>query len=401
MSDSKALILNSSGDLAEVLVDSLVDKPAITTASAATVDLYNVTSNTVFITGTTTITSFGTPPVDGAKRLVQFIGSLTLTHGTGGGQIRLPGLANITTSSGDMAEFISSGGVWICYNYTKLNGQSVVGGGGSDDGVTASNICDLAMDGTSILNSYNPYYYKKDIGAAKLVHIGQSAFDDAAFFGTNSSSSIASGTGAANTPVLGEISQSTGTTATGYARAGYELASSGTVTAFSPYNTILGLTGIDAKLAASLCHHVSALSNATNTYTSVVTLLGDGPATNTAISATTMGICLSYTHSVNSGNYVITYRGSDGALTTVNTTVAPGVGIANAKRIIAKAHRTAAGVSTITVSIGGTVYTITDSSFNANGSYIRPALGYRIVKSAGTTSVSQGIRHASVARNFL
>ncbi len=401
MSDSKALILNSSGDLAEVLVDSLVDKPAITTASAATVDLYNVTSNTVFIAGTTTITSFGTPPVDGAKRLVQFIGSLTLTHGTGGGQIRLPGLANITTSVGDMAEFISSGGVWICYNYTKLNGQSVVGGGSSDDGVTASNICDLAMDGTTILDSYTPYYYKKNIGVAKIVHIGQSASDDAAFFGTSTVAANVSGTGAVNAPGLGENSQLTGTTATGYARAGYDFVSNPTANASSPYNTILGIIGIDAKLAASFCHYVSALSDATNTYTSVVTLLGDGPATNVAISATTNGICLSYTHSVNSGNYVITYRGSDGTLKTVDTTVAPGVGLANARRIIAKAHRTAAGVSTITVRIAGTVYTITDSSFNASGIYIRPAVGYRIVKSAGTTSVTQGIRHASVARNFL
>lgn len=401
MSDSKALILNSSGDLAEVLVDSLVDKPAITTASAATVDLYNVTSNTVFITGTTTITSFGTPPVDGAKRLVQFSGSLTLTHGAGGGQIRLPGLANITTALGDMAEFISSGGVWICYNYTKLNGQSVVGGGSTDDGVTASNICDLAMDGTSILNSYNPYYYKKDIGAAKLVHVGQSNSDDGALYGTMALPASVSGAGAINAPGLGEITQSTGTTATGYARAGYGFVSSATVTADSPYNTIINLIGVGAKIAASFCHHVSALSDATNTYTSVVTVLGEGPLTNGAISATTLGFCLSYTHSVNSGKYVITYRGADGLLKTINTSVAPGVTVLNAKRIIAKAHRTAAGVSTVTISIAGTVYTITDSSFNSASTYVNSTVGYRIVKSLGTTAVRQGIRHASVARNFL
>lgn len=401
MSDSKALILNSSGDLAEVLVDSLVDKPAITTASAATVDLYNVTSNTVFITGTTTITSFGTPPVDGAKRLVQFIGSLTLTHGTGGGQIRLPGLANITTSVGDMAEFISSGGVWICYNYTKLNGQSVVGGGSTDDGVTASNICDLAMDNANLINVYNPFYYKKDVGACLLVHVGNPPNAEPSMYGTYRTPPATSGTGALNLPGLGNYQQNTGTTAGGYVVSGYQFVTDGTAIAPNPYTKIIAVNSVGSKIAASCTHYLSAASDGTDSYTVAVTLLGQGPSTNAAISATTSGFVLTYNHAVNSGNYVINYRGSDGALKTVNTTVAPGVGNANAKRIIAKAHRTAAGVSTVTISIAGTVYTITDSAFNDNSAFIAPSIGYRIVKSAGTTSRSHYISHASVARNFL
>src|SRR5262249_60322874 len=66
-------------------------------ASAATCDIGAAASLEVQITGTTTITSFGT--VAHAVRFLRFAGALTLTHN--GTSLILPGAANITTAAGD------------------------------------------------------------------------------------------------------------------------------------------------------------------------------------------------------------------------------------------------------------------------------------------------------------
>ena len=66
---------------------------------------------------------------------LEFAGVLTITHGSG--TIDLPGGANITTAAGDVAEFVSTAAnVVTCVNYTKVNGEAVVGGAGGlkDDG---------------------------------------------------------------------------------------------------------------------------------------------------------------------------------------------------------------------------------------------------------------------------
>lgn len=95
-----------------------------TAASAGTVDLGNVTGVNVTITGTVTITSFGSAPV-GAKRWITFTGILTLTHN--GTSLILPGAANIVTASGDTAEFVSLGaGNWRCIDYQRASGYPVV-----------------------------------------------------------------------------------------------------------------------------------------------------------------------------------------------------------------------------------------------------------------------------------
>lgn len=286
----------------------------------------------------------------------------------------------------------------------------------SNDGVTWGNwaytgpvalcspdtVCDLAMDGTTLINSFKPIFYEPAIGVAQLFTSG---FDylvaGATQYGNSSITRSQTGTGAASSLGIGEYSQNTGTTATGYTNINGLLTGDVTPPAYSFYDLPVPNAGIGSKLAASLTHYISAVSDATNTFSSTVTLLGPGPTTNAAPAITHVGFMLSYTHSVNSGNYVINYRGEDGALKTVNTTVAPGVGLANAKRIVAKAHRTAANTATVTINIGGTVYTITDSAFNAAAIYVVAGIGARIVKTAGTTARTQGIRHASAARNFV
>lgn len=86
-------------------------------ASAATCDIGAAVTPAVNITGTTTITSFGT----GASkvRFVRFAASLTLTYN--GTTLVLPGAANIVTQAGDCGIFVSdASGNWRCYSWTPV-----------------------------------------------------------------------------------------------------------------------------------------------------------------------------------------------------------------------------------------------------------------------------------------
>ena len=89
---------------------------------------------------------------------LEFAGVLTITHGSG--TIDLPGGANITTAAGDVAEFVSTAAnVVTCVNYTKVNGEAVVGGAGGlkDDGgnvVGVENAVTTAGDFT-VTNGFN------------------------------------------------------------------------------------------------------------------------------------------------------------------------------------------------------------------------------------------------------
>ena len=121
--------------LAGTLTGALEYAAPASLASAATVNIGAAASNLVTITGTTTITSLGTAAA-GVVRKVTFAGALTLTHNAT--SLILPGAANITTASGDVAEFVAIGGSnWRCTNYTSaagltlktVNGTSLLGSG--------------------------------------------------------------------------------------------------------------------------------------------------------------------------------------------------------------------------------------------------------------------------------
>ena len=105
-------------------------------ASAGATNLATATGTYVNITGTTTITAFGTANA-GVERICQFSGALTLTHNAT--SLILPGAANITTAAGDVATFVSLGsGNWICTGYSRTvqpwNGQLVLLASGSASG---------------------------------------------------------------------------------------------------------------------------------------------------------------------------------------------------------------------------------------------------------------------------
>lgn len=89
----------------------------VTVASATTTDIGAAASNNVDISGTTTITGFGTVAA-GAVRRGRFTGILTLTHNAT--SLILPGGANITTAANDRYEAVSLGsGNWLVLNYVR------------------------------------------------------------------------------------------------------------------------------------------------------------------------------------------------------------------------------------------------------------------------------------------
>jgi len=101
-------------------------------ASAATCDIGAAAALKVHITGSTTITSFGS--VANAFKLILFNGALTLTHNAT--SLILPGGANITTADGDTAIATSDGsGNWRVRPYQRASGKPVVGSSYADVGV--------------------------------------------------------------------------------------------------------------------------------------------------------------------------------------------------------------------------------------------------------------------------
>lgn len=101
-------------------------------ASASTTNIGAAASNNVRITGTTTITSFGTAAA-GVIRNLRFASALTLTYNAT--SLILPTSANIATVEGDTCVVASLGsGNWVVTQYQRFNGaplqvyQSSVGG---------------------------------------------------------------------------------------------------------------------------------------------------------------------------------------------------------------------------------------------------------------------------------
>jgi hypothetical protein len=109
------------------LTTALDEAKGANIASAATTNIAAATGNFVWITGTTTITGLGTAQA-GARRIVRFAGSLTLTHNAT--SLILPTGANIVTAANDCATFVSEGsGNWRCTQYQRADGTALVGGG--------------------------------------------------------------------------------------------------------------------------------------------------------------------------------------------------------------------------------------------------------------------------------
>jgi uncharacterized cupin superfamily protein len=105
-----------------------------TLASAATTDLGSLRQDSISITGTTTITSFGTSAPTGAKKFLRFAASLLLTHN--GTSLIIPGGQSIQVFAGDRAIAQHEGsGNWRVLNVTRAAPRAAVY---PSDGATAS-----------------------------------------------------------------------------------------------------------------------------------------------------------------------------------------------------------------------------------------------------------------------
>jgi hypothetical protein len=91
-----------------------------TIASATTPNINDATGNTVFISGTTTITGFSTADQAGISRRLIFNDAVLLTHSS---DLKLFGDANITTVAGDVAIFTAeSTTVWRMTGFYRASG---------------------------------------------------------------------------------------------------------------------------------------------------------------------------------------------------------------------------------------------------------------------------------------
>ena len=86
-------------------------------ASATTTDIGAQNTSFLNITGTTTITGFGTNY--NGPRFLSFTGALTLTHSA---TLVIPGAANITTAAGDACIVVPISGGWKIVSYDKYSG---------------------------------------------------------------------------------------------------------------------------------------------------------------------------------------------------------------------------------------------------------------------------------------
>jgi len=87
-------------------------------ASAATVDVGAAPQTFIIISGSATVTNFGTAAQVGEEKKCQASGNLKLTYGAG--TIVTPGLQDITTQPGDQWTLVYQGiGIWYVFGFTR------------------------------------------------------------------------------------------------------------------------------------------------------------------------------------------------------------------------------------------------------------------------------------------
>ena len=103
----------------------IITSMGATVASAATTDIWTAgDGNTLHISGTATITSFGTAPKAGARKTVVFDGAAIITYNAVSMLLNTPSL-NYTALAGDVAEVYADTTTNMRVNITRANGQSI------------------------------------------------------------------------------------------------------------------------------------------------------------------------------------------------------------------------------------------------------------------------------------
>lgn len=122
---------------------------AASIASAASIDINNATGNSIYITGTTTITSLGTATQPGLTRRLIFNDALLLTNGA---SLELFGGANITTVAGDIAVFMAkTTSVWTMVSWHRPSAYT--GGQFDGDAIMNSSITSVKLGDACVINS--------------------------------------------------------------------------------------------------------------------------------------------------------------------------------------------------------------------------------------------------------
>lgn len=131
---------------------------------------------------------------------------------------------------------------------------------------------------------------------------------------------------------------------------------------------------------------VQNLSSSTNRYTATVTLFTAGNG----------GIYCSYSDSVNSGRWQLSYKDSAGTTVTVDTGVSPAAG--GVVMLRASCLREASGLYRLQVSVDGvTVLNTTDCHYNTvRSTGIAVGNSFRITKSIGTTACQMYVRSSGL-----
>ncbi len=229
------------GDLNQAirqLIAYLANRPEVTIVSSATPNVLAADSESVAISGTTTITSLGT----GANRLrfVRFTGALTLTHNAT--SLILPaGGANITTAAGDtmIVQSDGSSNARVLVYQRSVNGRHIIDvqiftasgtwtrpagtlsaivevwGGGGGGGYAKPNASQSAIGGGGGAGGYSYRHITTGIGATEIVTIGAAGVGGVASTSTNATVGGASSFGAhviANGGGAGSSSSSSATT---------------------------------------------------------------------------------------------------------------------------------------------------------------------------------------------
>lgn len=123
--DGASWVPTGALDTVNHIWDAQVGGGTNSVASATTTDLCSVPQYFLTVTGTTTITGFGSTCKAGVQKLITFAGALTLTYNSG--SMIVPGSANITTSSGDVAIALALGsGNWQIVSYFPATGTALV-----------------------------------------------------------------------------------------------------------------------------------------------------------------------------------------------------------------------------------------------------------------------------------
>lgn len=145
--------LNAAGSPLSEVLDSagfaIDESEGAAVASAATTDIWATDGNTIHVTGTATITSFGTAPRAGAWRRVIFDGALTLTDGA---NLNLQGDANISTAADDFAFVYAETTTLFKVLYFRKHGGAVAGGivqvANTQTGAVATGTTTIPLDDT-------------------------------------------------------------------------------------------------------------------------------------------------------------------------------------------------------------------------------------------------------------